>query len=194
MAYPSPHNTARFDNAIGIEIADGGMRLNVAQASTSGAIRRRRLSAAPTPDEAVDALNDLITELIRDDTAPHPDAIGVAVGGDVDPARGVILSMPHTDGWDEFPLADLLVDHWQNARLSDVRSGGCRTCGGEFGRWPAPSSGAVHPQRQDDCQRADRRRLSLRRSQRSRRDAGSLAGPARMAHDVPAARAATSTL
>lgn len=113
MAYPPARNTARFDNAIGIEIADGGTRLNVARASTNGTIRRRRLSAPPTPDEAVDALNDLITELIRDDTAPHPDAIGVAVWGDVDPARGVILSMPHTDGWDEFPLAERLVDRWQ---------------------------------------------------------------------------------
>jgi len=113
MTYPPDRNTAWFNNPIGIEIADGGTRLNVARASTYGTIRRRRLSAPPDPDQTVDALNDLITELIRDDTAPHPDAIGVAVWGDVDPAHGVILNMPHTVGWNEFPLADRLVDRWQ---------------------------------------------------------------------------------
>lgn len=112
MANPPPRTTIEVNNAIGIEIADGGMRLTAKHATTN-TIHRRRLASPPTPDEAIDALNDLIAEVTRDDAAPHADAIGVAVWGDVDPARGAILSMPHTEGGDAFPLAERLADHWQ---------------------------------------------------------------------------------
>ncbi len=114
MTYPPQNPTTTVNDAIGIEIADGGMRL-AARHGITGATRHRRLSAPPDPDEAVDTLNDLIAEVIRDDTAPHthPDALGVAVWGDVDPARGVTPGMPHAEGWDNFPLADRLASRWE---------------------------------------------------------------------------------
>ncbi len=114
MAHPAPQNSMGVTNTIGIEIADGGTRL-YAKHAISSTIRRRRLAAPPTADEAVAALNDLIAEVMRDDTAPHarPNALGVAVWGDVDPARGVTLGMPHVEGWDNFPLAERLASRWQ---------------------------------------------------------------------------------
>lgn len=115
MANP-PRATTQVNNTIGIEIADGGTRW-YAKHTTSSTIHRRRLAAPPTPDEAVAALNDLIAEVIRDDAAayPHPEALGVAVWSDVDPARGVILGMPHIEGWDNFPLAARLASRWETA-------------------------------------------------------------------------------
>ena len=100
--------------SIGIEIAESGTRLTARHAA-SGTILRRRLAAPPAPDEAVAALNDLIAEVIRDDATPyaHPDAMGMAVWGDVDSTRGVIRSMPHGEEWDEFPLANRLANHWK---------------------------------------------------------------------------------
>jgi glucokinase len=114
MAYPLPQNITEGNNTIGIEITDSGTRLT-AKHATSGTIHHRRIAAPPTPDEAVTALNDLIAEVIRDDAVDHahPDALGVAVWGNVDPLRGVTLGMPHTEGWGDFPLANQLGDQWE---------------------------------------------------------------------------------
>jgi glucokinase len=114
MGNPPPHNITEDNNTIGIEVAESGTRLTAKHAA-SGTIHHRRLAAPPSPDEGVTALNDLIAEVIRDDAAahPHPNALGVAVWSDVDPARGVTLGMPHTEGWEDFPLAERLASRWQ---------------------------------------------------------------------------------
>jgi glucokinase len=114
MGNPPPHNTTEGNNTIGIEVADSGTRLTAKHAA-SGTIHHRRLAAPPSPDEAIAALNDLLAEVIRDDAAAHPqpESLGVAVWGDVDPTRGVTRGMPHTEGWDNFPLAERLASRWQ---------------------------------------------------------------------------------
>ncbi|HEY1390770.1 MAG TPA: ROK family protein [Ktedonobacterales bacterium] len=113
MANPPP-TTTTVNNTIGIEVADSGMRL-AAKHATGGMVHHRRLAAPPTPDEAVDALNDLIAEVSLDDAATHrrPDALGLALWGDVDPVHGVTLGLPHADGWEDFPLADRLASRWK---------------------------------------------------------------------------------
>src|SRR5690348_977785 len=114
MTYPLPRNIPEGNNTIGIEIIDSGTRLT-AKLADSSKIHHRRIAAPSTPDEAVTALNDLIAEAIRDDAVAHPHlaALGVAVWSDVDPIRGVTLGMPHTEGWDDFPLAERLGNQWQ---------------------------------------------------------------------------------
>lgn len=37
-------------------------------------------------------------------------ALGVSVGGPLDPNKGIIFSPPHLPGWDSIPLADLLAE------------------------------------------------------------------------------------
>src|SRR5690348_11927315 len=114
MSNPLPPNSTGVNNAIGIEIADGGTRLT-AKHVASDTIHRRRLAAPLNPDEAVDALNDLIAEVSHDEATSHadPDTLGVAVWGDVDAIEGTTLGMPHTEGWDKFPLADRLASRWE---------------------------------------------------------------------------------
>jgi glucokinase len=113
MAYPLLRNIAESNNTIGIEITDSGTRLTAKHAASS-TIHHRRIAGPPTPDEAIAALNDLIAEVIRDAVAhPHLDALGVAVWGEVDPARGVTLGMPHIEEWDNFPLAERLASRWK---------------------------------------------------------------------------------
>lgn len=113
MAQPAPQDSTEVNNAIGVEITDSGTRL-IAKHAASGVIHRRRLAAPLPPDETVTALNDLIAEVMRDANAahPYPEAIGVAVWGDVDPTRGITLGMPHIEGWDSFPLAERLASRW----------------------------------------------------------------------------------
>jgi len=37
-------------------------------------------------------------------------AVGVSIGGPLDPEKGIIYSPPHLPGWDEWPLRDRLVE------------------------------------------------------------------------------------
>lgn len=105
---------------IGIEIAEGGMRMVTARAgnATPGRRWRRHLSAPPTPDEALAALDTLIGQALDTETEPaaRPTAIGLALWDSVDPARGVVRGMRHTPNptaWDDFPLAARLADRWR---------------------------------------------------------------------------------
>src|SRR5262245_53986409 len=115
-----PHiaTTSPSSPCIGIEVADGGMRM-VATLASGGAqhSRRwhRRLNTPPSPDQALAALNELITQVLAEgaENAEHPAALGIAFCGDVDPARGVTLGLPTAEGWVEFPLVNRLADHWQ---------------------------------------------------------------------------------
>ena len=114
MSHPPPPTSTGGNSAIGVEIAESGTRLAAKQAA-SGTTHRRRLSAPPSPDEAVDALNDLIAEVIRDEAISHtePDAVGVAVWSDVDSIEVVTIGMPHTEEWGNFPLAARLASRWE---------------------------------------------------------------------------------
>ena len=116
---------------VGVEIADGGMRMvatlatNDRTAATTGRRWHRHLAAPPFPDEALAALNTLIEQALAEDSAQwtHPEGLGIALWGDADPTRGVTLGMPHTSGWDDFPLAARLSDHWQTpVRLQPATS------------------------------------------------------------------------
>ncbi|HEU5348358.1 MAG TPA: ROK family protein [Ktedonobacterales bacterium] len=104
--------------SIGIEIADGGMRM-VAAYSDDTVISRRRwrrqLSAPPTADEALTALNELIGQILdeRGQGIQEPSGMGVAIWGEVDFARQVTRDMPHATGWGNFPLAERLSGRWR---------------------------------------------------------------------------------
>jgi glucokinase len=125
------HSTNGNSGAVGIEIADSGTRLVAVLAEhceTPGRRWRRRLAAPPSPDEMLPILDDLIAEVLREGTgrAGHPGALGVALWGDVDAARGVTHALPQAAGWDKFPLAARLADRWgASVRLqSAVAAGG----------------------------------------------------------------------
>lgn len=100
---------------IGIEIADGGMRLAATLANSSAPFRRHHLSTPPSPEEALVALNEVIGQVLGNGgyRSDRLAALGVALWGDIDPLAGVTLGMPHVTGWEGFPLAERLADRWQ---------------------------------------------------------------------------------
>lgn len=114
---PQTFAATHATHGIGIEISDGGMRMVAAPATNctlSSQRVHRRLDAPPTPDEALAALDDLIGRALADDEVNHQplDAIGLVLWGDVDPVRGVTLSVPPAIGWEEYPLAATLRNRW----------------------------------------------------------------------------------
>jgi predicted NBD/HSP70 family sugar kinase len=102
---------------MGIEIGEHAMRIT-ATLSTDPQMPhwQARLSALPTPEDALAALDDLIARALRESGheawAAGRVAIGVALWDGADAARGVVRHMRYVPGWEDFPLAEQLAMRW----------------------------------------------------------------------------------
>ena len=123
---------------MGVEISGSGSRQSVALADLNGNIlyrARRPLEYIPDTETVLRLLDDMLAEVsaperLRDGRVLR---IGVAVGGLVDASRGVVRTLHHAHGWDNFPLQDYLaekldvpciIDNNANAAaLAEVQSG-----------------------------------------------------------------------
>jgi glucokinase len=129
---------------LGVEISGGGSRQAVALADLKGNIIhqvRRPLKEMPDTQAALSLLDDMLAEVMARGRLQDGRILrtGVAVGGLVDSAHGVVRKLHHAQGWDEFPLQDHLerkldvaciIDNNANAAaLAEVMSGA-----GEGGR------------------------------------------------------------
>src|SRR5262249_51178116 len=94
----------------GLEIADSGTRLT-AMASTAPSSRRWhvRLTAPPTPDEAVTQVAALLAQMQRDLSTGGLAAVGIALQGRVD-ASGVTIAVRQAPDWSGYPLAARLAE------------------------------------------------------------------------------------
>ncbi|HET8908734.1 MAG TPA: ROK family protein [Ktedonobacterales bacterium] len=114
---PRTLDATHATHGIGIEIGDGGMRMIAARADNGERTStrwHRRLHAPPSPDEALATINDLISDMLAAKNTHQPlDALGIALWGDIDPVRGVMLSVPPAIGWDEYPLEATLTNRWE---------------------------------------------------------------------------------
>lgn len=123
---------------VGIEISGSGSRQSVALADLQGNILRRiRRPLDYVPD--TETVLHLIDDMLADVTAPtalndgRVLRVGVAVGGLVDASRGVVRTLHHAHGWDNFPLQDYfeqrlsvpcIIDNNANAAaLAEVQRG-----------------------------------------------------------------------
>jgi glucokinase len=100
---------------VGIEISGSGARQSVALANLEGEILhrvRRPLEYIPDSATVLTLVDEMLTEVT------HPDRlsdgrilrVGVAVGGLVDSTRGVVRTLYHARGWDNFPLQDYFAE------------------------------------------------------------------------------------
>jgi glucokinase len=130
------------DQVVGVELAESGMRLVAAVSPERGARRwSTRLQEPPPATEAVEQIHALISRALDESgAASRADvAVGVAVGGSVDAARGVVRGVHLAAGWEDFPLAAALSERWggpaavlsttQAAALAEARLGAGRTRG-----------------------------------------------------------------
>lgn len=102
-------------HAIGAEIGSRGLRAVICDRFGQTSDSLHAIRAPLTALGTVDALSDLIEQLI--DKAHGQDfcigGIGIAFGGPVDPMRGITIGMPRSQGFERFPLAGVIEDRFQ---------------------------------------------------------------------------------
>ncbi|HCP75011.1 MAG TPA: hypothetical protein DIU08_10245, partial [Ktedonobacter sp.] len=133
---------------IGVEISGSGLRQSVALADLNGNILyqvRRPLEYIPDSQTVLRLLDEMLTEVTDPERLCDGRIlrVGVAVGGLVDASRGVVRTLRHAHGWDNFPLQDYLVERLDvpciidnnanAAALAEVESGAASSSGGEGG-------------------------------------------------------------
>ncbi len=100
---------------IGIEISGSGARQSVALADLDGHILyriRRPLEYIQDTREVLDMLDNMLAEVaapehLRDGRILR---VGVAIGGLVDATHGIVRTLYHAHGWDNFPLQDYFAE------------------------------------------------------------------------------------
>lgn len=100
---------------VGIEISGSGTRQSVALADLNGNIIkriRRPLEYVPDTNTVLKLLDDMLAEITDPEQLKDGRVlrVGVAVGGLVDSTYGVVRTLYHAHGWDNFPLQDYFAD------------------------------------------------------------------------------------
>jgi glucokinase len=101
---------------LGIEVSGSGARQSVALADLNGTILRqvrRPLEYVPDTETVMQLLDEMLTEVIEEIQAEELQGgrilrVGVAVGGLVDASRGIVRTLHHAQGWEDFPLQEYL--------------------------------------------------------------------------------------
>src|ERR1700694_1198362 len=99
---------------VGIEISGSGARQSVALANLEGKIlyrTRRPLEYVPVTETVLKLVDDMLEETLTAERLHDGRVlrVGVAVGGLVDASLGIVRTLHHAHGWNEFPLKDYLA-------------------------------------------------------------------------------------
>ncbi len=100
---------------VGIEISGSGSRQSVAVADLEGKIlhrARRPLEYVPDTHTVLELIDDMLGEVMAPQQLHDGRVlrVGVAVGGLVDATHGVVRTLYHAHGWNDFPLQDYLSE------------------------------------------------------------------------------------
>jgi len=100
---------------VGIEISGSGARQSVALADLNGSIlhqMRRPLEYVPDTRTVLQLLDEMLAEVMAPERLEGSRVlrVGVAVGGLVDATHGVVRTLHHAHGWNNFPLQDYLAE------------------------------------------------------------------------------------
>jgi glucokinase len=100
---------------VGIEISGSGARQSVALADLDGNILhriRRPLEYVPDTETVLALIDEMLTEVTGPEQLRNGRIlrVGIAVGGLVDAALGVVRTLHHAQGWDNFPLQDYFTE------------------------------------------------------------------------------------
>ncbi len=100
---------------VGVEISGSGSRQSVALADLEGKIlhqARRPLEYVPDTATVLELIDDMLNEVMPPERLHNGRVlrVGVAVGGLVEAARGMVRTLHHAHGWNDFPLQDYLEE------------------------------------------------------------------------------------
>ncbi|MFL5625580.1 MAG: ROK family protein [Ktedonobacteraceae bacterium] len=123
---------------VGIEISGSGSRQSVALADLQGNILyrvRRPLEYVPDTETVLRLLEEMLADVMAPERLQEGRIlrVGVAIGGLVNATQGVVRTLHHAHGWDDFHLQDYLekkldipciIDNNANAAaLAELQSG-----------------------------------------------------------------------
>src|SRR5713226_6917993 len=100
---------------VGIEISGSGARQSVALADLEGKILfrvRRPLEYIPDTKTVLELIDDMLAEVVTPERLRNGRVlrVGVAVGGLVDSAHGIVRTLHHAHGWNDFPLQEYMTE------------------------------------------------------------------------------------
>src|SRR5256884_4203786 len=100
---------------VGIEMSGSGRRHSVALADLGGNILhqvRHSLKYVPDTKTVLSLIEDMLAEAMTPERLHNGRIlrVGVAVGGLVDATHGIVRTLHHAHGWNDFPLQDYLSE------------------------------------------------------------------------------------
>ena len=132
---------------VGIEISGSGSRQSVALADLEGRILyrvRRPLDYVPDTETVLALIDDMLDEALAPERLKDGRVlrVGVAVGGLVDASRGIVRTLHHAHGWNDFPLQDYLAKRLDRPCIIDNNANAAALAEAHFGA--AASSDGTH--------------------------------------------------
>ncbi len=112
---------------VGIEISGSGARQSVALADLEGKIlyrTRRPLEYVPDTETVLKLVDDMLEETLTAERLHDGRVlrVGVAVGGLVDASQGIVRTLHHAQGWNDFPLQDYLAKRLDRPCIIDTNA------------------------------------------------------------------------
>ncbi|WP_220193815.1 ROK family protein [Ktedonospora formicarum] len=106
---------ATHGHVVGIEISSSGLRQSVALANLDGEILlrvSRPLEVVPDSTTVLQQIDAMIAEVTSPERLVDGRIlrVGVAVGGLVDASQGLVRTLYHAQGWDNYPLQDYFTE------------------------------------------------------------------------------------
>src|SRR5260370_379189 len=109
---------------VGIEISGSGARQSVALADLEGKSLfrvRRPLEYIPDTKTVLELIDDMLAEVVTPERLRNGRVlrVGVAVGGLVDSAHGIVRTLHHAHGWNDFPLQEYMTERLDTPCIID---------------------------------------------------------------------------
>ena len=129
---------------VGIEISGSGARQSVALADLEGKIlyrTRRPLEYVPDTETVLKLIDDMLEETLTPERLLDGRVlrVGVAVGGLVDASQGIVRTLHHARGWNDFPLQDYLAKRLDRPCIIDNNANAAALAEVTFGAASLPS-------------------------------------------------------
>jgi len=137
---------------VGISIGGSGASKTVALADLEGNILhrvRRPSDYVPDTKTVLKLIEDLLDQVLTPERLHDGRVlrIGVAVGGLVDSARGVVRTLHHAHGWNDYPLQDYLTERLDIPCIIDNNANAAAIAEVQYGAASVAGHGARNAER-----------------------------------------------
>src|SRR5437763_8434427 len=123
---------------VGIEISGSGSRQAIALADLNGTILyrvRRPLEYVPDAQTVLQLIEEMLVEVTTPERLSDGRIlrVGVAIGGLVDATHGIVRTLHHAHGWDNFPLQDYFEEKFDIPCIIDNKANAAAVAEVQYG-------------------------------------------------------------